>query len=121
MQRGILFICLLTCCLTSCLKKVEVGNFNVEEWKKDKNGCLELRPNLIDELNQNKKAFLGLYQKDILDVFGQPEEQELYKRSQTYYVYYIDAASGCPNPVEDPRKLFIRFTSLGIANEVTIR
>ena len=103
------------------MKKVDVGSFDIETWKDDPKGCQKQRPELIDQLNDNKKALLGLYQKDILDVLGQPEEQELYKRSQTYYIYYIDAAAACATAVEKPRKLYIRFTSLGIANEVTIR
>ena len=79
------------------------------------------RIDLIDNINDNKKKILGLYQKDILKIFGQPEEQELYKRSQTYYVYYLDPSTDCKTTIENPRKLFIRFTSLGIANELTIR
>ena len=120
MRRYTPFI-LLFILVSSCLKKVEVGSFEPDKWKADSKGCLAQRTDLVDDINKNKKAFLGLYQKDVLKVFGQPEEQELYKRSQTYYVYYIDAAEDCESPVENPRKLYIRFTSLGIANELTIR
>lgn len=112
--------CLLLLCL-GCLKKVDVGDFDIEKWQSDPKGCLNIRPELIPEINKHKKALLGLYQKDVLDVLGPPEEQELYKRSQTYYIYYIDPAKSCESPADEPRKLLIRFTSLGIANEVTIR
>lgn len=120
-MRYTLSIALLLLFCVSCLKKVDVGDFDIEKWKSDPKGCLNLRPDNIPDINERKKAFLGLYQKDVIDILGQPEEQELYKRSQTYYIYHIDAAESCEAPVEQPRKLYIRFTSLGIANEVTIR
>lgn len=120
-MRNLTYLVFIILFLSGCLKKVDVGSFDTEVWKKDPKGCLVQRPSLIEELNKNKKGLLGLYQKDVLKVLGPPEEQELYKRSQTYYIYYIDAADNCDMPVENPRKLYIRFTSLGIANEVTIR
>ncbi len=113
-----LFICAV---LSGCLKKVEIENFDKDLWASDPNGCKQERISLIDNINDNKKKILGLYQKDVLKIFGQPEEQELYKRSQSYYIYYLDPASSCDTTVDNPRKLFIRFTSLGIANELTIR
>jgi hypothetical protein len=120
-MRNTLLLIVILASMSSCLKKVDVGDFDRESWQNDPKGCLSERPDLIQELNKHKKAMLGLYQKDVISVLGQPEEQELYKRSQTYYIYYIDAAPGCQNPVENPRKLYIRFTSLGIANEITIK
>jgi len=121
MRNPILLLFFLIFFVSGCLKKVDVGSFDAEAWKSDPKGCLLKRPDLIEELNKHKKAFLGLYQKDVLKLLGAPEEQELYKRSQTYYIYYIDAAESCESHVEQPRKLYIRFTSLGIANELTIR
>lgn len=120
-MKKLLALAALTLIITGCLKKVEIKDFDTDLWASDPKGCQNIRPQLIDKININKKQILGLYQKDVLKIFGQPEEQELYKRSQTYYVYYLDAAETCKMPIENPRKLYIRFTSLGIANELTIR
>lgn len=120
-MKKLLAFSVLTLLLSGCLKKIEIKDFDTDLWASDPKACLNIRPDLIDKINENKKQILGLYQKDVLKIFGQPEEQELYKRSQTYYVYYLDAAESCDAPVENPRKLYIRFTSLGIANELTIR
>ena len=120
-MKKLLVFTALTLLLSGCLKKVEITGFDKDLWASDPKACQNIRPQLIDNINKNKKQILGLYQKDVLKIFGQPEEQELYKRSQTYYVYYLDAAESCDIPVENPRKLYIRFTSLGIANELTIR
>ncbi len=107
--------------LVGCTKPNDLGDFDTEKWQADIKGCTGDRAEMIDELIEVKSKFLGLYQKTIIKLLGQPEDQELYNRSQTYYVYYIDAAPSCENSEEDPRILQIRFTSLGIANEVNIK
>ncbi|MCE7994311.1 MAG: hypothetical protein HEP71_20160 [Roseivirga sp.] len=107
--------------ISSCTKKVDVGDFDTEAWKADSNGCTGVRANMTKAIMKLKPKLLELYQKSVIEVLGQPEEQELYERSQTYYLYYIDPAGDCENSQENPRKLMVRFTALGIANEVNIR
>ncbi len=116
----ILFIVLI-CSTMGCTKKVDTGDFNVEDWLADARGCNGVRAQMADDLQELKPNLLGHYQKRIIKVLGEPEEQELYRRSQTYYIYYIDPAEDCANGVQNPRKLEVRFTALGIANEVNIR
>ena len=106
----------------SCTKKAELGDFDTEKWKSDPNGCQGVRAEMIDDLLEVKPNLLGLYQKSIIKALGQPESEELYERSQTYYFYSIDPSEKCnTNLEEEPRILSIRFTALGIANEVNIR
>lgn len=114
--------CLASCLLlSSCTKKVDIGDFDTEAWKEDARGCSGARADMTKSVMALKPKLLGLYQKSVIEVLGKPEEQELYERSQTYYIYYMDAAKNCENADENPRKLLIRFTALGIANEVNIR
>lgn len=121
MKKSLALASLFIVLLSGCLKKVDIKDFDKEAWAKDPDGCLNIRSEMTDKINEIKKNILGLYQKDIIKVFGPPAEQELYKRSQTYYIYYIDPATSCAIQVDNPRKLYVRFTSLGIANEVNIR
>lgn len=105
-----------------CTKKAELGDFDTEKWKSDPNGCEGIRAEMIDDLLEVKPNLLGLYQKSIIKALGQPEGEELYERSQIYYFYAIDPSEKCnTNREEEPRTLSIRFTALGIANEVNIR
>ena len=104
-----------------CTKKADLGDFDQERWKNDSNGCKGERAQMVDEIRVAKPKILGLYQKSVIKVLGRPEQEELYKRSQTYYIYAIDPSKDCDQPNADPRFLRIRFTSLGIANEVNIR
>lgn len=112
---------LLLALVISCTKKAELGDFDIERWKNDANGCMGERAEMIQGLLDIKPNLLGLYQKSIIKALGQPEKEELYKRSQTYYIYHIDPSEDCENALKDPRLLRIRFTSLGIANEIDIR
>lgn len=106
----------------SCTKKAELGSFDVDKWKSDIKGCQGLRAEMIDDLLEIKPNLLGLYQKSIINALGQPESEELYERSQTYYFYSIDPSEDCGTPLQDDaRVLSVRFTALGIANEVNIR
>lgn len=115
-----LLICLVL--ITSCTKKAELGDFDVDKWQSDPKGCKGIRSEMIDDLLEVKPNLLGLYQKSIIKALGQPESEELYERSQTYYFYAIDPSEECDGTAsDDPRILSIRFTALGIANEVDIR
>ncbi|GAB5523108.1 MAG: hypothetical protein Roseis2KO_09800 [Roseivirga sp.] len=117
----IIFLFIFSAGISSCTKKIDVGNFDIEAWQADSKGCAGVRADMTEAIMEVKPKLLELYQKSIIEVLGQPEEQELYQRSQTYYVYYIDPAEDCENGKENPRKLMVRFTALGIANEVNIR
>lgn len=120
-MHKLLLTVLTICFLAACTKKADLGDFDEERWKNDPNGCLGERSQMVDQIREAKPKLLGLYQKSVIKVLGRPEQEELYKRSQTYYIYAIDPSEDCSDPHDDPRFLRIRFTSLGIANEVNIR
>ena len=63
----------------------------------------------------------GLKAEQIEEYLGKPDAQELYNRSQRYYIYFLEPGPKCENALEDPQALFVRFSAVGIANEFTIR
>ncbi|KYG74781.1 hypothetical protein EV198_0719 [Roseivirga ehrenbergii] len=107
--------------ITACTKKADVGDFDSAKWIGDQSGCLNQRAEMIQDLIKIKPNLLALYHKSIIEVLGKPDAEELYERSQTYYWYYIDPSPKCNQPSENPRKLSIRFTAMGIANEIDIK
>ncbi|WP_420386789.1 hypothetical protein [Roseivirga sp.] len=122
MKKTLFIILLISSTLLSCTKSLDLGDFDAEKWKSDPEGCQNIRPEMVDDLRELKPKLLGLYQKSVIKALGQPEREELYERSQTYYIYSIDPSEKCDNQVNtEPRELRIRFTALGIANEVNIR
>lgn len=73
-------------------------------------------------LEQQKNKLLGLTEAQIGTLLGRPDDNELYKRNQKFYHYAIEASKNCGAvaPGKSPKELIIRFTAMGIANEVSI-
>jgi hypothetical protein len=90
-------------------------------WKNDKNGCKGERVQMIDSLLSQKEKLLGLSELDIVEVLGKPDKQELYKRNQKFYYYFIAPSPDCHLPTGvDSRQLVIRFNAVGLAKEIVI-
>ena len=46
--------------------------------------------------------------KQIISMLGKPDENELYKRNQKFYYYFIQSSKICSPPISDnPKKLVI--------------
>ena len=107
--------------LTACGRdEIVLNNFDAQRWRKDGNACMKDRAALFENLLNQKSALLGHDEIDIVEVLGKPDENELYKRNQKFYYYYIDPARGCPGAVETPRRLVIRFNAMGLAKELLV-
>lgn len=89
------------------------------QWKDDKGGCKQQRVNFIKELNNQKDKLKGLSEKDIIQLLGRPDHNELYKRNQKFYYYDIDPGKSCNDQLTG-QQLIIRFTAMGYAKEVSI-
>jgi len=88
-------------------------------WKEDKGGCKQLRQTFLEELKNQKDELKGLSEKDIINVLGRPDHNELYKRNQKFYYYDIEPGKSC-NDQAAGQQLVIRFTAMGYAKEVSI-
>jgi hypothetical protein len=102
-------------------KALRLQKFESELWIQDKNGCSGDRNKLKDNLLALKHNMRGLKTNDIESYLGKPDAQELYDRSQRYYIYFIEPGPKCDSAVEKPQALFIRFSAVGIANEFTVK
>ena len=129
-KRGgniILYSTMLFCLLllSSCNRKEKKSNrlkgFNSETWIADKNGCNGDRLLLKNDLLSLKHNMRGYRSSEIENLLGKPDAQELYNRSQRYYIYFLDPGPKCDAPIENPQALFVRFSAVGIANEFTIK
>jgi len=92
---------------------------DLTQWKDDKGGCKQQRVNFIEELNNQKDELKGLSEKDIIQLLGRPDHNELYKRNQKFYYYDIDPGKSCNDQLTG-QQLIIRFTAMGYAKEVSI-
>jgi len=114
---GLIGLCLL---LISCGKPLpDLAPIDLALWKGDKGGCKQQRITLIEEIKNQKDKLKGLSEKDIIQVLGRPDHNELYKRNQKFYYYDIDPGKSCNDQVAG-QQLVIRFTAMGYAKEVSI-
>lgn len=115
---GCMLVCLM--CL-SCRKPLpELKGIETEVWTADKNGCSGVRANSIEALKEQKTALLGLSEMEIVQVLGKPDRNELYKRNQKFYYYYLQPAPECEQHPDSALRLAIRFNAMGLAKEISV-
>ena len=60
------------------------------------------------------KKLLSLSQQEVISLLGKPDENELYKRNQKFYYYFVQPSAACTNAnTQNPKKLVIRFNAWG--------
>lgn len=115
------FISFSTACNQKEKKVDRLQEFDSQTWIADKNGCNGERMELKTQLLSQKHNMRGFKSNEIEDILGKPDAQELYDRSQRYYIYFLEPGPKCENPIKNPQALFVRFSAVGIANEFTIK
>ena len=113
---------LLVLLVISCSKPPPtLQNFDTEKWKADKNGCSGERKLLLAALDAQRNDLLGFEELQLVELLGRPDQNELSKRNQKFYFYFIDPAPVCDEKGgKKPKKLTIRFNAMGLAKEVLI-
>jgi len=118
MKRSIFF--LLIPLTFYCTPLPELVDFDAELWKTDKGGCNGSRIGQITNLMDQKDKIMGLDQPHVIKLIGNPDEHELSKRLQKFFIYYISGGEECQDSQSSKTKLSIRFDALGKANEVVL-
>jgi hypothetical protein len=107
--------------LTSCGKSLpELENLDLKAWKDDKNACGVYRSGNIEAIRTQKEKLLALDESKIISLLGRPDRNELYKRNQKFFYYYLQPGPACSKPTEKATRLAIRFNAMGLAKEVAI-
>lgn len=106
----------------SCSTKVEVKGVNLDNWKKDRNGCLGLRMQELENFRPVKNDLLGKDNQALIKTFGRPDKVELADRSQTFFIYFIEPGPDCENgeQLDEPLKVIFRLNAISRVSEVTI-
>ena len=106
--------------LASCSRSIpDIDGVDITAWRNDKNGCAGERAKKTDTLLSQKDKLLALSELDIVDLLGKPDEQELYKRNQKFYYYFLKPSGDCDvTSQEQSLRLVIRFNAMGLANEI---
>lgn len=107
--------------LSYCKKKKPIEGFDSDTWIEDRQGCGAKRAAMMEDLLKVKFKLRGKKIDEIKDILGQPDAIELYRRDQKYYIYFMEPGEACGSEKKDPLKLYVRFTAVGIANELSIK
>ena len=110
-------LCLL---FSTCNKSIDLKSFDEVAWQNDKGACNNERVDMLDDLENAKDQLKGLNQDEIVNVLGRPDENELYKRSQKFFIYYITPKICNDQEFEQYTYLSIRFNATGLAKEVIV-
>jgi outer membrane protein assembly factor BamE (lipoprotein component of BamABCDE complex) len=108
--------------LLSCGKSLpELKGIDKESWVHDKGACKHVRSKMIDGVKSQKDQLLALSEMQLVELLGRPDENELYKRNQKFYTYYLEPGPTCDSLAGDEAlKLVIRFNAMGLAKEVVV-
>ncbi len=105
----------------SCGKPLPaLENIDIEKWKEDKAGCLLVRQSFLDHLNRQKEKIKSLSESEVIELLGRPDKNELLKRNQKFFYYYLEPGPVCGKKEVAFKKLMIRFNAIGLAKEVSI-
>ena len=107
--------------LLSCGKPLPTfDNIDIEKWKADKGGCTMVRKTLVDQLDQQREKIRSLSESEVVELLGRPDKNELLKRNQKFFYYFLEPGPTCPDGNSEFKKLMIRFNAIGLAKEVSI-
>jgi len=115
-------VILLSFLLGSCGKSLPVlDGVDQLSWKKDKNACAGKRSEMIEDIQAQKEKLLALSELEIVELLGKPDQNELYKRNQKFYYYFVQPSLACDSSKADhPTRLVIRFNAMGLAKEISV-
>jgi hypothetical protein len=120
--KAILF-CLCLISSVACNKKIDLQGFDLETWKADTKGCNNQRLKLLADFEQKIKPQLkGMSENQLATFLGKADQQELSKRNQKFYYYFIEAGKHCGNTQHTitARRLQIRFDAINNVSEIVM-
>lgn len=113
---------LLWMLISSCGRSLPtLENVDLKQWVEDRNGCSGLRSKMTGAIKVQKDKLLGLSEQQIITMLSRPDQNELYKRNQKFYYYFLQPSGNCSNSgTSRAQQLVIRFNAMGIAKEISI-
>jgi outer membrane protein assembly factor BamE (lipoprotein component of BamABCDE complex) len=113
---------LILICAAGCStdRNSQMG-FDTDAWKEDKNGCLGKREEMLAQFDKSKDQLMGMRERELLQILGRPDKQDLHKRNQKFYIYYVQPGNQCEesNALVPGRILRMRFSALDLVNEIS--
>lgn len=119
MPRSIL-VCLAAVILSCGGKLPAFETIDSGQWKNDRNACGGYRQGIRSSIESDIEKLKGVSENDMFSLLGRPDQNELYKRNQKFYSYFLTPGPGCASPDSVVHRLIIRFNAMGYAQQVTV-
>ncbi len=98
-----------------------LDGIDLQSWKADKNGCSGKRALMQASISEQREKLLALEELQIVELLGKPDQNELYKRNQKFFYYYLQPSKECNTSDSlTIKRLSIRFNAMGLAKEVRV-
>jgi tetrahydromethanopterin S-methyltransferase subunit H len=115
-----LFIPLL-CLLLGCSKQARMEGFDSQKWQQDKKGCQDQRRTMVREFDTIRLELYGRDENDVKDILGKPDAEQLMRRGQRVFIYYLEPGAHCTerNKLSEANRAEVRFNALNKVSEIT--
>ena len=110
---------LLPAILMCCGKDIRIAGLDAQKWREDAHGCKGYREKVAPLLIEQRKLLVGANEKEIKNLLGTPDAQEIQTRGQHYFMYEVKNGRGCVGNL-NPATLRIRFDALNRVSELAI-
>ena len=125
MKRFFAFIFVISfLLLESCnSKEINLGDFDMETFKKDRGACNGKRTAMIADLKKLQPNILGLSERQIFSSIGRYDFQILDRRNQRYFIYFLEKGPHCEQ-IQKPSQaqtMALKFNAVGLVKEITFQ
>lgn len=103
-------------------EKKDFTGIDMVQWRSDSQACDGARLESKDAFTLQKDKLLSLSEWEVVSVLGTPDRQELSRRNQKFYYYYLEPHGSCSmaDSTNHALRVAIRFNAMGLAKEVRI-
>ncbi len=119
-MRKHLFIPVL-CLLFGCAEQARMDGFDSEKWRQDKKGCQDQRRAMLQDFDVIRLDLYGRDENDIKDILGKPDAEQLMRRGQRVFIYYLEPGAQCTerNKLSEANRAEVRLNALNKVSEIT--
>ncbi len=120
----VVYLLLLGAAILGCKPKTfNVGQANLDNFKKDRGGCEDFRVKEIEHLKVAKDSLLSHSENEVLATLGRYDFQILDTKNQKVFVYYLEKGPQCENIQNETSatSMAVYFNAVSLVKEVTFQ
>ncbi|MFD2245072.1 hypothetical protein [Pontibacter ruber] len=123
LKRFLVSPALLILLLVSCSEPARIEGFDSDTWKSDKFACKGNRQQMVEKFEDIRRSLYGRTENDIKDILGKPDGEQLMRRGQRVFYYYLEPGTQCTvkGKLSEANRAEVRFNALHKVSEITYK